>query len=236
MKLKCLIVDDEHLARKLLEDYVSRVPKLELVATAKNAMEAIQAIQEQSVDLMFLDIQMPDLTGLDLLKTMKNKPAVILTTAYSEYALQGYELDVIDYLLKPIGFERFVQGVTKAADLINLRKINNSNEEKEIDHLTVKADHKLVRIKLEDILYIEGLREYVSIYTKEKRVITLEAMKNLEDILPPKKFLRTHRSYIVSLDKTDAINGNCVEVNGKLIPIGKTYKEAVLKRFSENWH
>lgn len=234
MKLNCLIVDDEHLARKLLEDYLERIPNLVLRSSAKNALEAIECIRDNPIDLMFLDIQMPDLTGLDLLKTMQKKPAVILTTAYSEYALQGYELDVVDYLLKPIGFERFVQAVNKASDLIELRRVNA--QEKEIDHLTVRADHKLVRIKLEDILYIEGLREYVSIFTKEKRVITLESMKNLEDILPPKKFLRTHRSYIVSLDKTDAINGNSVEINGKLLPIGKTYKEGVLKRFSENWH
>lgn len=235
MKLNCLIVDDEHLARKLLEDYVSKLPTLNLVGTAKNAMEAMQLIQENQIDLMFLDIQMPDLTGLDLLKSMSIKPAVILTTAYSEYALQGYELDVVDYLLKPIGFERFMQAVNKACKLLQLKN-SKPSEPAEIDHLLVKADHKLVRIKLEDILYIEGLREYVSIFTKEKRVITLESMKNLEDILPPKKFLRTHRSYIVSLDKTDAINGNCVEIKGKLLPIGKTYRDEVLKRFSENWH
>lgn len=235
MKLKCLIVDDEHLARKLLEDYLGKMTGVELVGVCKNAMEAMQVIRDKEVDLMFLDIQMPDLTGLDLLRTMKVRPAVIFTTAYSEYALQGYELDVVDYLLKPISFERFVQAVNKASELISLRQ-KAETKSNETDHLIVKADHKLVRIKLEDILYIEGLREYVSIYTKEKRVITLEAMKNLEDILPANKFLRTHRSYIVSINHAEAMNGNNVEINGKLIPVGKTYRDEVLRRFSENWH
>lgn len=235
MKLQCLIIDDEHLARKLLEDYLSKMTGVELIGVCKNAMDAMQVIREKQVDLMFLDIQMPDLTGLDMLKTMKTRPAVIFTTAYSEYALQGYELDVVDYLLKPISFERFVQAVNKASELISLRKKANTKSEG-IDHLIVKADHKLVRIKLEDILYIEGLREYVSIYTREKRVITLEAMKNLESILPENKFLRTHRSYIVSIAHVEAMNGNNVEINSKLIPVGKTYRDEVLKRFSENWH
>ena len=230
MKIKCLIVDDEYPALVLLEDYISKMPELELVAKCENAMEANQHLKENNIDVMFLDIQMPDLTGLELLKSLKQKPVVILTTAYSEYALEGYELDVTDYLVKPFSFERFVQSVNKAKELIALKKGGKQGTAAK-PHFFVKADYKKVRINHEDILYIEGLREYVSIYTQDKRIITLEAMKNLETTLPNDQFIRVHKSYIIAIDKVNALVGNMVEIGNKQIPIGKIYREKVKQVF-----
>jgi two-component system, LytTR family, response regulator len=235
LNYKCIIVDDEYLAQDLIAGYLSKIPGAEVVAKCSNAMEAMAALQNGNIDIMFLDIQMPDLTGLELLKSIKNKPVVILTTAYSEYALESYDFDITDYLLKPIRFERFIQAINKATELLNLKKRKEvfipgtaeKTEKNTKDHLFVKSDYKLIKIKFEDILYIEGLREYVSIYTKEKRIITLEAMKNLEDNLPSEKFVRIHKSYIVATDKIEAITGNCVEINKKLLPIGKTYRDKI---------
>jgi len=210
-----------------------------MLAKCNNAMQAIEALQKHAVDILFLDIQMPDLTGLELLKTMNKKPAVILTTAYSEYALESYEFNVVDYLLKPIPFERFVQAVNKATELIQLKRkptqvISSATPAlaPTKDHFFVKSNHKSVKIRFDDIYYIQGLREYVSIFTKEKRYVTLEAMKNLEDILPKNKFTRTHKSFIVSIEKVDAVVGNMLEMNKKQIPIGKTYRKEVMRVFS----
>lgn len=232
MKMKCLIADDEYPALVLLEDYISKTPELELVAKCENAMEANQYIKEGEIDLMFLDIQMPDLTGLELLKSLKHKPLVILTTAYSEYALESYELDVTDYLVKPFSFERFVQSVNKAKELIHLKRAGKQQSgSAQKPHFFVKADYKKVRVNLEDIRYIEGLREYVSIYTRDKRIITLEAMKNLEASLPNDQFIRIHKSYIIAIDKVTALVGNMVELGDKQIPIGKMYREKVKQVF-----
>ena len=229
MNINCLIVDDEHLARKLLEDYLQKLPNIGEIYMAGSGKEALEILHTQKIHLLLLDIQMPDLSGLELLKTLQQKPAVIFTTAYSEYALDGYDLNVTDYLLKPIAFERFVTAVKKATERIKWQEKQAGK-----DFLLVKADYKLLRIKIEDIIYIEGLREYVSIYTKDKRTITLESMKNLERIFPGNQFMRIHKSYIVSLDKSEAINGNNIEISGKLIPIGKTYKDEVLQRFMKH--
>lgn len=232
MKTTCLVVDDEHPALKLLEDYISKMPELELVAKCDNALDANNILQDQPVDLMFLDIQMPDLTGLDFIKSLKRKPVIILTTAYSEYALEGYELDVTDYLLKPFSFERFMQAVNKAQELIILKKKEKTSIKTAKDHIFVKADYKKVKVNFDDILYIEGLREYVSFFTKDKRIVTLEAMKNLEQILPADQFIRVHKSYIIPLKKVEAVVGNMLEIAGKNIPIGKSYREKVMKLFS----
>ena len=229
MSIKCIIADDEHPALQLLANYISKMPELELVAQCENALEANQFLQEGKIDLIFLDIQMPDLTGLDLLKSLKNKPVVILTTAYSEYALESYELDVTDYLVKPFSFERFIQAVNKAQELITLKKNKGSQAGK--PHLFVKADYKKVKLNYEDILYIEGLREYVSFFTKDKRIIVLESMKNLESTLPADEFIRVHKSYIVSIEKVDAVVGNLLEIGDKQIPVGKSYREKVKQVF-----
>ncbi len=232
MNIKCMIVDDEHLARTLLEEYVKKLPHLELVATCKNPLEAMEVLQREAVDLMFLDIQMPELTGVEFLKSMAVKPAVIFTTAYSEYALEGYQLDVIDYLVKPFPFERFLKAVNKASELIRLRKLDEEPKPAQVmdEHIVVHADRTLYKIKLNEIKYIEGLKEYVSYFTEEKRIIALESLKRLEEILPADRFMRVHRSYIVPFGRVKIMEGNQLEIGGKMIPVGRSYREEVLKR------
>lgn len=200
-------------------------------------MEAMQALRENNIDLMFLDIQMPDLTGVEFLKTLNNKPVVIFTTAYQEYALEGYELDVIDYMLKPISFERFIQGVNKAMDLISLKNqkstkdtIESKPENREADFINLKADYKIYKVKLDDILFIEGLKEYVTFHTESRKYIVLESLKNLEIKLPSNKFIRVHKSYIVNIEKIDSLYGNTIEIGENEIPIGKSYSEDVKKK------
>lgn len=233
--IKCLIVDDEKLARTLLETYVKKLPRLQLVAKCKNALEAKEVLQKESIDLMFLDIQMPELTGIEFLKDLDQRPTVIFTTAYAEYALEGYQLDVADYMLKPIPFPRFEEGVKRAIDRIELlRKAQEApkgtieNAKKDQDYLTVKADHRIYKIKFADILYIEGMREYVSFQMEDKRVIALESLKKLENILPNKNFMRVHKSYIINSDYVESLYGNLIELKGKQIPIGKSYRDKVV--------
>lgn len=230
MKLKCLVVDDEFLATKLLESYISKLPQLELVAICNHPIEALGLISSQEVDLLFLDIEMPDMSGMDMLKTLHHPPGVIFITAHSEFALESYELNTIDYLLKPVSFERFVKAVNKAHEIHQLKHGKTASQDAK-DYLLVKADHKLIKIKYDEIRYIEGLKEYVSIYTTEKRYVTLESMKNLEQILPSEKFLRIHKSYIVALDAVKARDGNCLEIDGKQVPIGRSYSEVVKNSF-----
>lgn len=240
-KYRVLIVDDEHLARVLLESYVSKFPEMELVASCRNPVEAMEHVRSGGIDIMFLDIQMPDLTGIEFLQTLRERPVVVFTTAYPDYALEGYSLDVIDYLVKPFSFERFVKAVHKATsqvDLINGQSDKPAAEsqapaEDDVNQfLIVKADHKKYKIAFEDLLYIEGLKAYVSYFTKEKRVVALESLKRLEEVLPADRFIRIHRSYIVPIRKVEAITGNQVEVAGKKLPIGKSYKETVMERFA----
>ena len=193
--IKCIVVDDEALARKLLEAYIAKIPEFELVKKCENAIEAKKVLQNHEIDIMFLDIQMPDLTGIDFLKSLNHKPITVFTTAYPQYALEGYQLDVLDYLVKPIPFERFFQTVSKAIEYIHLKK--NVKETKtdgfdEVlslkgkDYFFVKADYKILKIHFNEIKYIEGLREYVRIHTNDKKVITLLSMVRLMDILPAK--------------------------------------------------
>jgi len=237
--INVIIVDDEPLAIDVLETYVQKVPELNLVAKCNNALEANEALNSHSVDLMFLDIQMPQLTGTDFLKTLSDPPLVIFTTAYSNYAVEGFELDAIDYLLKPISLERFMKAVNKAMDQIELQsREEGAGEESERDFIFVKADKKLVRIKYDDIIYIEGLKDYVIIRMEKSRVITLQTMKSLEDKLPVQRFKRIHRSYIVNIDKIHAVVGNMVEVleknQPKHLPIGKNYREELLEIINQN--
>ncbi len=228
--INCLVVDDELPALRLLSDYVQKIPELELTGTAEDAFSALEILHSQKVDLLFLDIQMPGLTGINMLKSLKNKPYVIFTTAYAKYALDGYDLDVVDYLLKPITFDRFLKAVNKVMELYKMK--NRPEEGEQIstkkDHIFVKADYKLIKVFFNDILYIEGLSEYVIIHVPNKNIITLQSLKNLEEILPSDRFLRIHKSYIVSLPKISAIVGNSVEIAGKKITIGKSYREKVI--------
>ena len=229
MKIKCIVVDDEFLARTLLDDYISKMPQLELKAKCSGVPQAMEVLQNESIDLMFLDIQMPDLTGIDFLKSLKKKPVVIFTTAYPEYALDGYSLGVIDYLLKPISFERFFQSVNKAIDQINLLK-RKQNDEK-ATFIMIKSEHRIHKVNFENILYIEGLKEYVTFHLKEgKRIITLKSLKSLEELLP-NNFMRIHRSYIVNKNEVISLYRNMIEIGDKKIDIGKTFKEKVIAEF-----
>ena len=239
--INVIIVDDEPLAQDILETYVQQLPDLNLVQKCNNAIEANEALKNNDIDLMFLDIQMPQLTGIDFLKTLSNPPKVIFTTAYDNYAIDGFELNAIDYLLKPISMERFMKATNKAVDQINLERgvaaapvAANDGE----DFIFVKADKKLIKIMFDDIIYIEGLKDYVIIRMDNSRVITLQTMKSLEEKLPKHLFKRVHRSYIVGIGKIEAIMGNVVEVKEKgaikHIPMGKNYKEELLAIINKN--
>ena len=241
-KINCLIVDDEELARNLIENYISRLPHLEIVGKCANPFEAMQVLQENQVDLMFLDIQMPELTGVEFLRTLPQKPLVVFTTAYKEYALEGFELDIVDYLLKPFRFERFLQAINKASKLLKSdQKENNNNpsvssppikptEEKQKDYILVKSDFKVFRIFYKDILYIESMREYVAFHTSEGRTLSLGSLKKLETELPSDQFMRIHKSFIANMNYISALEGNMVHIKENKLPIGTSYKEKVLKR------
>ena len=228
MAIRCLVVDDEELARKLLENFIARMPNLQLAGQCKDPMEAIQFLQEHSVDIIFLDIQMPGLTGIEFLRTLKQKPIVIFTTAYPEYAVEGYSLDVIDYLLKPFSFERFVQAVNKASEFLTLKSARNESPTNSKDFILVKSEHKIHRIKYDDINYIQSMREYVAYYTPSGRILSLNSLKNLEAELPPSRFIRIHKSYMVAIEKVDTLEGNMVHVGKDKLPIGASYREVVL--------
>lgn len=240
-----LIVDDEPLALDVLETYLQRLPDLNLVRRCANAFEAMDALRQHDIDLMFLDIQMPQLTGIDFLKSLSRPPKVIFTTAFSDYALDGFELNVVDYLLKPISFDRFMKAVNKALDQLSMEKEKHApapkplapagepTDEKE-DYIFIKSDKKFIKIKYTDILYIEGLKDYVIIWIPTGRIITLQTMKSLEEKLPHDRFRRVHRSYIVQMEKVEAIVGNMVEVNKKHIPVGKNYRDELLEMVNKN--
>lgn len=231
MSIKCLIVDDEHIARKLLSDYVGKVPELELVATCSSALQALNYIKQGNIHILFLDIQMPDLTGLDFLKIMPNRPATILTTAYSEYAVQSYELDVVDYLLKPIDFDRFYKAITKVISS-NTPKTDipqNSSPAKQADKLFIKADNKIIKIGFSEIILIKGQGPYVQIMTVNgRKIMSLQSMSKLEELLPV-NFYRIHRSYIVNIDHIDCIEGNVVHLKDYEATISKNKKDEFLE-------
>ncbi|NRF38710.1 LytTR family DNA-binding domain-containing protein [Pedobacter foliorum] len=241
IKLKCIAVDDEPLALDIIEDYVSKVPFLELVKRTENAIEALQLVQAGGIDLVFLDIQMPELTGIQFLKIANGKANYILTTAYSQYALESYDLNVSDYLLKPIAFDRFYKAVEKVHNQVKIAEpvaapqsfvasAPSSTPANPIqDFIFVKTEHKIQKIQLDDILYIEGLKDYISIYTKAERVITLQNMKKMDETLPKGQFVRVHKSYIISLDKIESIERSRISICGKIIPIGDTYRDEFFK-------
>lgn len=218
--IKCVIVDDEPIAQDILETYTSKTPNLELVAKCSNALEAMSVLQENKVDLLFLDIQMPEITGLDFLKSLSNPPLVIFTTAYQEYAIESYELNAVDYLLKPISLERFLTAVNKV-----FTRLETMDESIEKDYIFIKDSDEHLKIWFKDILYIEGLKDYVKIIRNDaKTIVTLSTMKNMEKIMPS-QFKRIHRSHIINTNKITSIVGNSVRIGGELISSGKSYKE-----------
>ncbi len=231
---KCLVADDEPLAREVISKYITRMPSLQLVAECSNAIEVIEAIQEHEVDLIFLDIQMPEISGLDLIKILKNPPSIIITTAFQEYSLEGYELDVVDYLLKPVKFERFVKAITK----VFRRSGDNTPspvapedraETQKESYLYFRTERKTVKVILNDILYVEGMGNYVKIFTGNGMIITKNSMTTIETMLPEGLFIRTHRSFIVSKSKIGSFSNEVVTIGKTEIPIGKLYKNGVIK-------
>lgn len=245
-KIRCLAVDDEPLALDILANYIQKTPNLSLVATCTEPLEALSLIQQGKVDLLFLDIQMPTLTGIQFLRVMNGKCKTILTTAYSEYAIEGYEYDVADYLLKPISFERFLKAVQKAVGQFSMgssqssvgslqSSIGTENlevlssptavQQQQLDFIFVKTEYKIQKIKLSDILYLEGLKDYVSIYTTTERILTLQTMKKMEEILPSNRFVRVHKSYIVSLEKIETIERQRIFIGKNTIPVGDSFQK-----------
>jgi len=228
--ITCMAIDDEPLALELLTDYIGKVPFLQLVYTNTNAIEALQYLQQNKVDLLFLDIQMPDLTGLQVMKIIQNNCRVILTTAYSEYALDGYEHNVIDYLLKPISFDRFYTAAEKARAIF-IKPADNSVTVNPITpgFIFIKTDSRLVKVNLEDVLLIEGMKDYVAIHTEQDKLITLQSMRSMEESLPPQQFIRVHKSFIIAINKIDSIERNRIFIKQEVIPIGETYRETFFK-------
>jgi DNA-binding LytR/AlgR family response regulator len=227
--IRTLLVDDEYLALNLLEAYAQQVPDLALVGKEKLPMKALERLQNEPIDLLFLDIQMPILSGNNLIKTLSNPPLVVFTTAYSEYAIEAFELNVVDYLLKPFPFERFLQAVQKARQLLNARQAPVAAAAAP-SFLSLKVDGKLVKVALDDILYIEGLKEYVRfVCTGNRKYVTLESLRNLEEQLPAQQFSRVHKSYIVAHSKVSALDGNMLEVGTVKIPISRGKRDEIVE-------
>lgn len=230
--ITCLVVDDEPFARDLMENYIGRVPYLQPVAFCENAFDAINELQRQSVDLLFSDIQMPNINGIEMIRSLSNPPFVIFTTASKDHAIAGFELDAVDYLVKPISFERFLKAVNKARNNISQRLQQSSVAEPvkpkptPSNHLFVKDNNKLTKVLFDDIYYVEGMKDYIKIVCKDKSIITYMRMKVMEDVLPPDQFMRIHKSYIIRLQAIKSIMGNTVEViNGQTVIISKASRQ-----------
>jgi len=233
-KIKCLVIDDEEPSREIIQKHIAGVDALELTGSCTNAVEALSFLQSNTVDLLFLDIQMPHILGTNFIRTLKNPPKVIFITAYRKYALEGFELDAVDFLLKPISFDRFLKAVNKVLQL-NLQSNMPEPEKSEASKdsaqpfLYFRSDRKMVKVLFNDILYIEGLRDYIRIFTTTKTIVTKHLLTSLEEMLPADGFLRIHRSYIVSLNKIDSYNAETIEIAKKELPIGRLYKHDVTK-------
>lgn len=230
--LRCIAIDDEPLALKLLEDNISKVPFLELVALCSNPLEAMQVLQQESVDLIFLDIQMPGLTGLQFIQSLAQKPMFILITAYEKYALDGYTLNVIDYLVKPVSLDRFIKACNKAWELHQLKTkqpvVTTAEKESAPEYLFVNVEYSLVKLVIAQIMWIEGLKDYIKIHLNgAKSIVTRMNMKAMEDELPASKFLRIHKSYIVSVDYITAIRKSSVFMDDMELPVGENYRDAL---------
>ena len=231
MVTKSIIVDDEPLALELIGSYIEKIPGIEVAARCANALEAFEVLRTQKIDLIFLDIQMPELNGIQFIKTLRHPPKVILTTAHREYALDGYDLDVVDYLLKPVSFERFLQAIDKyyrtLQDSPVLVECGDAGQAEE--YLFIRADRKVQKVVLKDVLYLESLKDYVRIFTATKTILARMTLAELENCLPECQFVRIHRSYIISLARVDAFTSTTVEIGRRELPIGRMYKNSVLE-------
>ncbi len=237
MKMTCIAVDDEPLALDQMVDFIKKIPYLELMATFKKGMDAMIYIKENKTDLVFLDVHLEDISGIQILRTLKQKPFVILTTAYDQYALEGYELDVNDYLLKPISFERFVKAVEKIQDLGSHTRPPSAPitfPAPPPEYIFVKADYKMQKIVLKDILFIEGYRDYMKFHLYQKKpVVSLLSFRKIENLLPSRAFIRIHKSFLVSVDKIDSIGKNAVKIGEQTIPVGEAFKERFFRYLEE---
>jgi DNA-binding LytR/AlgR family response regulator len=234
MIFKCVIIDDEFLARNYLKDYVSKVPFLRLTGDYDSPLLAIEDLRNNNIDLLFLDSQMPDISGLEFLRTINPQPFVIFTTAYKKYALEGYEHNTIDYLLKPISFERFLKAVNKFNDIMQTGKAAAVYEPDKSsgNYFTIRADRKFYKVHFDDIYFIEGQQAYVTFNMKVKKITALMSMKDLEETLPHEQFIRIHKSFIVSRKYINSLEGNQIDINGQKLPVGKVYREQVQKLFN----
>ena len=234
-KIRCVIVDDEPMARAVLISFVTKIPNLELVKSCKNAMEAFEVANQQKIDIFFLDINMPDISGLSLAKSINQKAKIIFTTAYREYAVDGFNLKAVDYLLKPIAFDRFLQAIHKYFEGITSNDSEIKIEESVLknDFIFVRSDRKMVKINFDEIRYVESLSDYIKIHSADKTITTRETISNIETRLPAKNFLRIHRSYIVNVKKMNSYTNEFVEIGETAIPISRTYKENALKKLTE---
>lgn len=227
MKIKSIIIDDEPLARELLEGYIKEIPSLELLAVCKDALEAGAFIRENEVDVMFLDIRMPKLSGIHFMKSLSDPPLVVFTTAYPEHAVEGFELEAVDYLVKPIAFERFLKAVNRVADILRSRMQEAGPMQ---DALVVKADKKIMRINQEDIRYIQSVGDYLKIVLEERSILVHDTLKNIEGQLLPGQFIRIHKSYIVPLARISYLEGNQVKIGEEMLPVGAAFKGGLIER------
>jgi DNA-binding LytR/AlgR family response regulator len=230
MKISCIIIDDEPLARKGLKEYIADTDFLQLTGEFDNPLKAADMISRGEVQLLFLDIQMPKITGLEFFKTLQQAPPVIFTTAYPQYALDGFEVNALDYLVKPISFDRFLKATLKAKEYYEVREKNSAAARATSDYFFIKADNKLVKLEYDDILFAEALQNYVVIHTKEKKYMTYLTFRSVEDYLPTDKFIKTHKSYIVSAARIESIEGNEIRIGNHHIPISRNLKDEVMER------
>ncbi|HEY2721267.1 MAG TPA: LytTR family DNA-binding domain-containing protein [Chitinophagaceae bacterium] len=229
--IKCIIVEDEILAQQVIQNHLEKIDSFELVGICNNALEARELLNHQQVDVIFLDIELPGMTGLNFLRSLTINPIVVLTTAYGEYALESYELNVIDYLLKPISYERFSKTINK---ILAENLVKKSRENITGDHFFVKSDGKFLKINFSDIRYVEGMKDYLKIQTAHSTVITHQTMSEMEKLLPAKQFIRVHKSYVVAIAHIRSIYGNSIETENKTVPIGINYKEKVMSLINAN--
>jgi DNA-binding LytR/AlgR family response regulator len=222
MKLTCAIIDDEYLARQYLRDYIERLPFLELAGDYNSPLLIMDELKKNAIDILFLDIQMPDITGIDFLKILNPQPYIVLTTAYKEYALEGYEHNVIDYLLKPFSFDRFLKAINKVVDRVEKERTGRT-------FMTIRADRKLYKINYDNLIYIEGQRAYVTFHTTQKKITALISMKELEEKLPGDQFIRIHKCFIVSIRYLESLEGNMIDICGTKLPVGSSYRDQVEK-------
>ncbi|MFY0603155.1 MAG: response regulator transcription factor [Flavobacteriaceae bacterium] len=235
-KIHCIVVDDEPMAREIVEAHIAKIPSLNLITSCKNVIEALEVIRSEKIDLIFLDINMPEISGLSLAKTIQDKTKVIFTTAYREYAIDGFDLQAVDYLLKPISFDRFLQAVHK---FFNIAKDSSPEpiiapKALEAHYFFVRSDRKMIKVNFDEILYIESLSDYVKLHLINKTIVTRETISNVEMKLPVSKFIRTHRSFIVSISKISSYTNEFVEIANKAVSISRSYKEEVLKKLESN--